>query len=113
MNELETLVQSIKSLTELEDEVFNDDAMKQLLDNVSQQFSPEVVNQSVNQIVQNLEQQGVNKQEARDAVNALVDMANSNLPGIRKYLLILSWKRQMKSLRKHLLSIIHMLLNFL
>ena len=45
MNELQTLVDSIKGLAELDDSVFNDDAMKAIMENVDEQFSPEIIKQ--------------------------------------------------------------------
>ena len=85
MNELESLVQSIKGLTELEDEVFNDDAMKSLLDNIEQQFSPEIVNQSVNQIVKNLEDQQLTRAEAAESVKALEEVLNDMIYGENQF----------------------------
>ena len=71
MNELETLIQSIKGLTELDDDVFDDEKMKSLLSTVEQHFSPEVVNQSINQIIKSLDEQGLTKKEAEESVKAL------------------------------------------
>lgn len=73
MNELQTLIDSIKGLAELDDEIFNDDAMKAILANVDEQFSPEVVKQSINQMIKNFEDQGLNKAEAAEAIKALAD----------------------------------------
>ena len=73
MNEIETLVQSINGLINIEDDVFNDDAMKALLQNVDAQFSPEVINQSINQIVKNFEDQCLTKAEAAEAKQALCE----------------------------------------
>lgn len=71
MNELQTLIDSIKGLTDIEVESLNDEAMKTILDGIEQQFSPEIVQQSINQIVNNMEDQGLNKAEAKAAINAL------------------------------------------
>lgn len=81
MNELDALVQSIRGLVELDEEVFNDDAMQILLDNLEKQFSPEVVNQSINQIIKNLEDQELTKLEAADSVNALNEMLKDMVYG--------------------------------
>ena len=81
MNELENLVQSIKSLTDIDDAKFTEDAMKVLLENIDQQFSQEVVNQSINQIIKNLEDQGLNKAEARDSFIALSDILKDMVYG--------------------------------
>ena len=81
MNELENLMQSIKGLLELDDEMFDEERMQVLLDNVKQQFSPEVVNQSINQIIKNLEDQGLNRQEAAESVKALTEVLNEMIYG--------------------------------
>lgn len=73
MNELETLTRSLQGLIEMDDEVFDDERMKALLDTLDQQFSPEVVNQSINQIVKNLEDQGLDKKDAEKAIKLLED----------------------------------------
>ena len=73
MNELETLMKSIKELVNLDDDLFDDDRLNLMMNNVEQQFSPEVVNQSINQIIKNLEDQGVTKAEAAESVKALTE----------------------------------------
>ena len=85
MNELENLMQSIKGLLELDDEMFDEERMQVLLDNVKQQFSPEVVNQSVNQIIKNLEDQGLNRQEAAESVKALTEVLNEMIYGENQF----------------------------
>ena len=85
MNELENLMQSIKGLLELDDEMFDEERMQVLLDNVKQQFSPEVVNQSINQIIKNLEDQGVNRQEAAESVKALTEVLNEMIYGENQF----------------------------
>ena len=73
MNELQTLIDSIKSLTEIDEASLTDEMMKTILDGVEQQFSSELVQQSINQIVNNMEDQGLNKSEAQAAIKALSD----------------------------------------
>ena len=73
MNELQVLIDSIKSLTSIDEETLNDEMLKAILDNLEQQFSPELVQQSINQIVKNLEEQGLTKAEAQDSINALAE----------------------------------------
>ena len=85
MNELEALVQAIKSLAEMDDNIFNDDMMKTMLDNIKQQFSPEVVNQSINQIIKNLEDQGVTKVEATDSIKALTQVLDEMVYGENQF----------------------------
>ena len=85
MNELQTLVDSIKGLAELDDEIFNDDAMKGILDNVDSQFSPEVIAQSINQMVKNFEDQGLTKAEAAEAIKALADTLKEMIYGENQF----------------------------
>lgn len=92
MNELQTLVDAIKGLVDMDDEVFNDELMKTLSENIEQQFSPAVVEQSINQIVKNFEDQGLNKEEAKAAMNALIETikemvyGDTNFTGNKKIL---------------------------
>ena len=85
MNELENLVQAIKGLAELDDEAFNDEKMNVLLENVKQQFSPELTNQSVNQIIKNLDDQGLSKHDAAESVKALKDVLNEMVYGENQF----------------------------
>lgn len=71
MNELQALLDSIKGLTDIDDENLTDEMMAHILEGVDQQFSTELVQQSINQIVNNMEDQGLNKAEAQAAINAL------------------------------------------
>lgn len=71
MNELETFINAIKELSDIDEEVLTDDMMKTISTSLEQQFSPTLVEQSINQIVKNLEDQGLNKQEAQEAIKAL------------------------------------------
>lgn len=73
MNELQTLIDAIKGLADIEEDALTDETMKTLLAGVEQQFAPALVEQSINQIVKNLEDQGLNKAEAHDAIKALSD----------------------------------------
>ena len=73
MNELQALIDSIKGLTDIDDEDLTDEVMATILDGVNQQFSSELVQQSINQIVNNMEDQGLNKSEAQAAIRALSD----------------------------------------
>ena len=85
MNELENLMESIKGLVELDDEIFDDEKTQVLLENVKQQFSPEIINQSINQIVKNLEDQGLTKKEAAESVQALTNLLNSMIYGEHQF----------------------------
>ena len=81
MNELESFMQAIKGLVEIDDETLDDARLDAALQTLNQQFSPEVVNQIVNQIITNLEQQGQTKAEAAEAVHALEEVINEMVYG--------------------------------
>lgn len=73
MNELQNLIDSIKSLAEVDDATLTDEALKAILENVDQQYTPEIITQSINQIIKNCEDQGLTKTEAIEAINALIE----------------------------------------
>jgi len=73
MNELQTLIDSIKGLTDIDEDDLTEEVMQTILDGVEKQFSSELVQQSINQIVNNMEDQGLNKAEAQAAIKALSD----------------------------------------
>lgn len=85
MNELQTLIDAIKGLTDIEDDALTDEAMNSILDGLNQQFSPELVQQSINQIIKNLEEQGLNKAEAQDSIKAVSDALKEIIYGEVSY----------------------------
>lgn len=72
-NELNAFIKSIRSMAELPDEAFTEETKKLIQENIVSSFTPEVKEQSINQIVQNMESQRLNREEARDAIKALTD----------------------------------------
>lgn len=72
-NELNAFITSIKSMADLPDSAFTDETRKLIQDNIIASFTPEVKEQSINQIVQNMESQRLNRSEARDAIKALTE----------------------------------------
>lgn len=85
MNELNTLIEAIKSLVEIDDELLTDDAMKVIFERLDQQFAPALVEQSVNQIIKNLDDQGLNKEEARSAIDSLCETMKDMIYGEINY----------------------------
>ena len=71
MNEMNNLLEAIKGLIDINEEDLNDETLKTIMDNLETQFSPALVEQSVNQIVKNLEDQRLTRAEAQEAINAL------------------------------------------
>lgn len=78
---IKTFVDSINGLKNMEDELFSDEAMQAILENIDFAFSAEQMNTAVNQIIQNLEAQGVTRASAQDSVAALKDFVNQIVYG--------------------------------
>lgn len=72
-SELNAFIKSIKDLISLPDEALTKENRKLIQENIEMNFTPEVREQSINQIVQNLEAQRLNKEEAKTAINALLE----------------------------------------
>ena len=82
MNELEELMRTIKELVNLD---ADDEVMQLAMNQVQQQFSPEIINQSVNQIIHNLENQGATKEEAKRSIDALVEVLDNMVYGDNQF----------------------------
>lgn len=85
MNELDTLVKAIKSLTDIDDELLTDEMLKTISDNIDGQFSPQLIQQSINQIVQNLEDQNLTKAEAKESIKELSELLKQLVYGEQQY----------------------------
>ena len=85
MNEIETLLTAIKGLVDVADDELTDEVLNAIKTNLDQNFSPTLISQSVNQIIKNLEDQGVNKVEAREAVKALEQTLAELIYGEEQY----------------------------
>jgi dUTP pyrophosphatase len=85
MNELEVLLQSIKSLTDIDEETLTDEMMSTIMDNLDENFSPAIIAQSINQIIKNLDDQGLNKTEAKEAMQTLKDTLSELIYGEEQY----------------------------
>lgn len=71
MDELNTFLESFRSLIDLPDVELTDDILKAILENLDANFSPVLVNQSINQIITNLEAQELTRAEAVESVETL------------------------------------------
>jgi len=85
MNEIDTLIQSIQTLVDLDEENLTEEATKAVLTALNENFSPTLVSQSANQIVKNLEDQGLNREEAKASINALTDVLKEMIYGENNY----------------------------
>lgn len=78
---IKSFVDSIHSLTEMDDTVFTDEATNSIIEGIDGSFSQEQINQAINQIIQNLENQGTTKAEAQNSVSALKEFVNTIVYG--------------------------------
>jgi len=83
--ELNTLLTAIRGLADIKDEDLTDEAMVVVDNYINTNFSPALMQQSINQIVKNLEDQGLTKVEAKDAMNALADTLKDLIYGEEQY----------------------------
>lgn len=74
-------VESIQSLKSISNDDLNDDLLKQMLASIDDNFSPALVQQSINQIIQNLETQGQTKESAFAAIAAIKELVNEMVYG--------------------------------
>ena len=85
MNELDTLIESIQTLTNLSEEELTDDVLKAILDRFEQQFSPQLIQQAMNQIIDNFEAQGLTKNEAKESTKVVIDTIKDMVYGEKVY----------------------------
>lgn len=81
MNELQQLIDSIKGLADIDDEHLTDDVLKTILEGIEQQYSSEIVNQSINQVIKNCEDQELTKIEATESIKALSETLKEMIYG--------------------------------
>lgn len=72
--EFGTFINSIKTLIDIEDENLTDEVRDNLIKRIDENFSSPVMTQSINQVVQNLENQGLTREEAKESVNNLKNL---------------------------------------
>lgn len=82
---MESFVNAIQSLTEIKEENLTDEVMVTVQENFKQQLSPQMVKQAVNEMIKNMEEQGLTKEEAADAVKAIKDLMNEMVYGEQQY----------------------------
>lgn len=85
MNELNNFLEAFQGLLDIPDEELNDEMMKAILENVDQNFAPELMAQSINQIIQNLEDQNLTKENALASVEALKNILKDSIYGDKEY----------------------------
>ena len=76
MDELNALTNSLKTLTEMDEKLFNESTTDLIIQQVQDLISPEAINQLTNQIIDNFEQQGLTKAQAQESIESLIDVLN-------------------------------------
>lgn len=82
---MESFVNAIQSLTEIKEENLTDEVMIAVQENFKQQLSPQMVKQAINEMIKNMDEQGLTKEEAADSINAIKDLMNEMIYGERQY----------------------------
>ena len=85
MNELETLIQSIKGLIGISDEDLTNEMTEVILNNLELQFNKQIVEQSMNQMITSLEEQGLTKEEAKQSAELLKQTMKEMIYGEEEY----------------------------
>ena len=85
MDELNTFLNAFKELINIPDADLTDDVMKAIMDNLENNFTPEIVSQSIYQIIQNLESQSLTRAAAIESVESLKATLRGMLYGEEPY----------------------------
>lgn len=80
-SELKGFIEAINSIKELDDSILTDEFVNQAIENIVGSFSPELANQAINQIIQNLELQGQTREQTAEMMEALKDALNTIVYG--------------------------------
>ena len=78
---IKSFMDSINGLKQIDESVLTDEALPAVLENIDASFSKEAMNTAINQIIQNLEEQGTSKTEAQEYVVAIKDFVNQLVYG--------------------------------
>ncbi len=78
---IKSFMDSINGLKNMDENLITDDTLPTILDNISNAFSKEEVNNAVNLIIQNLETHGITRADAQESVTALKDFVNQLVYG--------------------------------
>jgi len=77
--ELGSIIDAIKEMAELDEDTLTDDVMTLVQAQFKQSFSPAMINQSVTQLINGFEQQGLTKQEVINSANTLKNVLNESI----------------------------------
>ena len=85
MDDLNSILESFAMLAKMDEKDITDDVLTTMLNSFDENFSAPVMSQAINQIVQNLEAQGLTKVEAQEALEALKETLKNVLYGEGPY----------------------------
>lgn len=83
--ELNTLIKSIRDITDLPEDSLDSDSFNTIKEMIKANFTNEMKEQSVNQLVHNLDDQRLTREEAIAAINAVKDLINELIFNGRTY----------------------------
>lgn len=86
MNELNSLIESFKGLINIPDDELTNEVLTLILQNLEQSFESTIITQSINQIITNLEDQGLTKAEAQTTIESLKATINEMLYGEQEFI---------------------------
>jgi dUTP pyrophosphatase len=78
---LKSLMTAIKGLADMDESTLTDEVMTEVMKGIDAQFTSFMTEQSINQIIQNFEDQGLTKTEATNAMNSLSDVLKEMIYG--------------------------------
>ena len=78
---IKSFVNAVNALKEMEESYFTEETISPILEAVEANFSTEQMNTAINQIIQNLDNQGITRAEANDSIIALKDFVNQLIYG--------------------------------
>ena len=84
--QVQAFVDAVKNLKDMDDNLFSDEALDTILQSIDQSFSKEQINQSVSQIIANLEAQGTTRAEAKESVKSLKEFVNQIVYGDQRFM---------------------------
>lgn len=84
-NELQGLMEAIKSIKDIDDEVLTEDVMNSILESIRNNFNSSVAEQAINEVIVNLEQQSLTNAEAGESLVALKEALNTMVYGEEEF----------------------------
>lgn len=84
-SELGEILAAIKAISEIDENALTDETMDLVTKQIEQSFSPAMIKQSVNQMIENFESQSMSKADAINAMDALTKVFNEMIYEGKEY----------------------------